>query len=573
VTSFQNDTKFITKIAKNKQFSFKSITMDLETQLSKDNVMNPVSVAIFDGSDYKTYFITDYLNSTDMLIASLKSLMVDKYNNHHIYLHNFSKFDGIFLLKIIANLDAKVKVLIRDNNLINISVTFEVKKEDKIAKCIIHFHDSLMLLTSSLEKLAINFGVESKGSFDFNILNESKTNKQLSIIKNELIEYNKQDCLVLYQVMQKFAENIYHLYSLNINEYPTLSSLSFAIFRSSFMKEENIPISNLNDYNFIKDSYRGGHVDVYRPFSKGKRVYCYDINSLYPSVMAKNLFPTGVPKYFNGTRELQDLFGFVKVKVTCPVDMFCPVLLTKVDGKTIAPVGSWTGTYFTEELKYAKSLGYNFEILEGIIFDPANIFEDFITNLYEQRLQYPKSDPRNLIGKLLMNTSYGRFGMSLFTENFAIVTKENLDQSLNYLDSIDLDNKVLISTSKVKNRSNKDRNMMNVSISIASAVTAYSRIEINKLKIRFIDNLLYSDTDSIFTDIPLPENLINTDLGGLKLEYILKDAVFLSPKVYGGIFENGKEFSKVKGYKKPVNFRDLKSLLKKDKSLILNHDK
>jgi hypothetical protein len=172
-----------------------------------------------------------------------------------------------------------------------------------------------------------------------------------------------------------------------------------------------------------------------------------------------------------------------------------------------------------------------------------------------------------------MNTSYGRFGMSLFTENFSLITKEDLDDSLNYLDSIDLGNKLLISTIKVKNRTNKDRNMMNVSISIASAVTAYSRIEINKLKLQFIDNLLYSDTDSIFTDIPLPENLINNELGGLKLEYILKDAVFLAPKVYGGIFEDGREFSKVKGYKKSVSFKDLKSLLIRNKSLILNHDK
>jgi len=56
--------------------------------------------------------------------------------------------------------------------------------------------------------------------------------------------------------------------------------------------------------------------------------------------------------------------------------------------------------------------------------------------------------------------------------------------------------------------------MLNISNSIASAVTAYSRIEINKLKLQFVDHLLYSDTDSIFTDIPLPENLINNKLGG-----------------------------------------------------------
>jgi DNA polymerase elongation subunit (family B) len=343
VGSFRNDTKFISKIDKSSDFIFNVITMDLETR-TINNGLEAISNAIYDGEDYKTFFITDYKNSEEMLRDSLKYLMQDKYNNHHIYLHNFSKFDGIFLLRIIANLDAKVNVLIRDNNLLNISITFEdisiLDGEDKTNKCTIHFHDSLLLLPSSLEKLAKNFGVESKGSFDFKKINQATTNDQLNLIRDKLLDYNKQDCLVLYQVMKEFAVNIFHLYSLNIINYPTISSLSFAIFRSNFMKEEIIPISNLKDYNFIKESYRGGHVDVYRPFTKkGRKVYCYDINSLYPFVMANNLFPTGIPKYFYGSRDLNDIFGFVKVNVTCPNNMFCPVLLTRINDKTIAPIG------------------------------------------------------------------------------------------------------------------------------------------------------------------------------------------------------------------------------------------
>jgi len=172
-----------------------------------------------------------------------------------------------------------------------------------------------------------------------------------------------------------------------------------------------------------------------------------------------------------------------------------------------------------------------------------------------------------------MNSSYGRFGMSLYTENYSLLNKEDLGDTVNYLDLIDLDTKVLINTYKTRNIKNKDKFMMQVSTGIASAVTAYSRIEINKLKIQFADNLLYSDTDSIFTDIKLSDKFINNKLGGLKLEYILNDAVFLGPKVYSGIMEDGKELSKVKGYSKAVSFNDLKQLLLKDKTLTLNHDK
>jgi len=56
--------------------------------------------------------------------------------------------------------------------------------------------------------------------------------------------------------------------------------------------------------------------------------------------MANNLFPVGTPKYFWGSRDLNDLFGFIKVNVTCPTNILAPVLLTKHNDKTIAPVGN-----------------------------------------------------------------------------------------------------------------------------------------------------------------------------------------------------------------------------------------
>lgn len=55
------------------------------------------------------------------------------------------------------------------------------------------------------------------------------------------------------------------------------------------MPSENIPVSSFSFYNSIKQSYSGGHVDLYRPYAKG--VYVYDVNSLYPYVMSMNKFP------------------------------------------------------------------------------------------------------------------------------------------------------------------------------------------------------------------------------------------------------------------------------------------
>jgi hypothetical protein len=85
-------------------------------------------------------------------------------------------------------------------------------------------------------------------------------------------------------------------------------------------------------------------------------------------------------------------------------------------------------------------------------------------------------------------------------------------------------------------------------------------------------NVLYTDTDSIDIDKPLDPKFIGKELGLMKLECVFKEAVFLCPKVYGGILDNGSEMTKVKGFKNDVKYSDLKSLLIKDSSLELNQE-
>lgn len=60
-----------------------------------------------------------------------------------------------------------------------------------------------------------------------------------------------------------------------------------------------------------------------------------------------------------------------------------------------------------------------------------------------------------------------------------------------------------------------------------------------KKKNKYKLNLYNTDTDSAFLDTDLPEELLGNELGKFKLEYILKKAIFLSPKCYMGITEDG----------------------------------
>jgi len=97
-----------------------------------------------------------------------------------------------------------------------------------------------------------------------------------------LLDYMKQDILLLGGVMQKAQDIYWKLFQVDIESKITLSSLALTIFRLKYYDEKNWPIHipNKNEDSFIRRAYYGGHTDVYMPY--GENLYYYDVNSLYP---------------------------------------------------------------------------------------------------------------------------------------------------------------------------------------------------------------------------------------------------------------------------------------------------
>lgn len=280
--------------------------MDLETRII-NNIMSSYCVSIYDGKIFKSFYLSDYSGENaekEMLRASIRFLMKRKYHNYRVFLHNFSKFDAVFLLTVITDLSDKVKSVIRDGQFIALRINFANKYN-------LFFRDSLLLLPSSLRSLATNFNVENKGIFPYKFVNNinvplnyignvpnfnsfsdmseddyklylSQFGKNNWNLKNETIKYCELDCLVLYQIIDKFSNKIFNLFRIDLLQYPTLSSLAFAIFRSKFLGDAQIPLIHGEIYNFIKQSYTGGSVDVYKPTpnldsnDKPKKILRYD---------------------------------------------------------------------------------------------------------------------------------------------------------------------------------------------------------------------------------------------------------------------------------------------------------
>jgi hypothetical protein len=90
----------------------------------------------------------------------------------------------------------------------------------------------------------------------------------------------------------------------------------------------------------------------------------------------------------------------------------------------------------------------------------------------------------------------------------------------------------------------KYNNYIKSNVAISSAVTAYAQIEMMKYKTLFTDHIYYSDTDSIFTDIELPKEMVGNELGQMKdvltkmKTNIIDKALFLGNKQYGLSYYN-----------------------------------
>src|SRR5882762_5803605 len=172
----------------------------------------------------------------------------------------------------------------------------------------------------------------------------------------------------------------------------------------------------------------------------------------------------------------------------------------------------------------AIKYGYKFKIINGYLFEKANIFSEYIDILYEIKENSNRNDPMYLISKLLLNSLYEKFGMDYRFDEYVIISDNELIKYVerDYLISevISLDNnKSFVSLSR--NIDSDETKLIadskyNISIGIASAITSYSRIYMTHFKNNDNYNLYYTDTDSIYIDKPLDPKFIGTKLGQFK---------------------------------------------------------
>ncbi len=410
-------------------------------------------------------------------------------------------------------------------------------REDNGTK--ISFRDSCRMLPFSLKSLCENFNVEH--------MKQDWDHTKTTGVTPELLEYLKHDCMGLWEVIKRYYE--WPLIQKAGTAY-TIAGQAIKVLRTFITK----PIFSLDLEvdEFVREGYFGGRTEIFKPLYDGrktkKKLKCFDVNSLYPTVMQQNDFPSAF-KYWTYSYMPKEL-GVYEVEVDVPEDMWLPPLgtvievpSTNVRGNTVYskkfafPVGRFKGKWTTWEIEYAKSVGVKIvSIGRGAIFvNGGKIFKSYVDSLYEIRKKSPKQSVDNVMAKLLLNSCYGRTGIRTDRE---IVT---------------LDRGQLGATPFMDLQSAEGRNIRLVTeptslktftnVAIACFVTSAARIFMHKIYMKCKKDIYYTDTDSLFTTKDLPRD--DENLGGMKLEYEVDTACFLLPKTYAVKNLNEKIFKMV----------------------------
>lgn len=257
----------------------------------------------------------------------VKPYLINSYDGRHYltsYNHNERELFREFFTKLINQIQESSPNKIYAHNLSTLSIKLFVVLEG--IKTTIIFKDSYLLLPSPLRNLCSAFNIEaSKGYFPFNLDNlnysgvfpkleywvtesQNITNKEWNHLKIdfgrrmwnfklESIKYCELDCVTLHQVITQFNELIYDKFNINIHDVLTISSLAMRIYKTHYMPKDTIyQLGGRLEFD-IRKSYTGGAVDVYIPHNRTspfigfrplhKLLYSYDVNGLYPFVMAK----------------------------------------------------------------------------------------------------------------------------------------------------------------------------------------------------------------------------------------------------------------------------------------------
>lgn len=463
--------------------------------------------------------------------------------NCQMYFHNLG-FDGSFIIDYLekngwkwvedskfAHYKSYTTLISDTNQMYSIKLYFSKK---------IHviIYDSLKVIPLSVAQMAKAYKLDMlKGEIDYN---------EYRPIGHEITEqekeYIRKDVQIVAQVLKEFLDEGLTKMTAGSNALYQYKKIlgGNTRFRSVY------PLLTEEQDAFIRKAYRGGFTYV-NPKFQGKELgegIVFDVNSLYPSVMAAcdgQQLPLGSPVWFDG--EPQERYGFplwVAV-VSCRFKLkenhipciqlkgnsrFIPTQYIEVSGSEV----TFTVTNIDWELITAHYNLRNVYWYGGFYFHANDSqFKNYVDKWVEvkNKATLEGNAGQRQIAKLMLNSLYGKFA----TRIKGVSKKPYLQDDVIHYELMD----------------EEDREAVYLPVGVF--ITSYARYKTITSAQVVYDRFIYADTDSLHllgTDIPDNLDIDAVRLGAWKHESTFTRAKFLRAKCYMEEIE-GKEVVHVAG--------------------------
>ena len=495
----------------------------VERRTQRPGFTRPFLCGIYDGSDYFQF------SGPDCLLSALGFILSKKYRGYYIYAHNGGRFDFLHLLPLLRLTGRSFELLTVGSSIQLLSVN-----EPGSARAPWRFVDSYRLIPVSLKAATEAFKTTRKlASHDLSLHEDDPS----------WAEYQKVDCISLYEVLKKYHELVEDKLGGEVGI--TAAATSMRTFRRAYLRS---PIKRHTEHHeFVRRAYYGGRVEIHRKQAEGLRYY--DINSCYPYVMMGEI-PTGDAQTWEGTptaHQRRKMVGFARASVRVPESDPLPVLPVRANsGRLIFPVGEFEGVWSSAELIRAEERGARVTWHESVWFETSKALEHFTLDLYSYRDRSRADYDESLafIAKILLNSLYGKFGMKTDKEKLVVIGPDEEPPEGAIPNTDEPDCRVW--------RVPQEVDAPYIIPQIAAHITAKARLHLHHYAEIALSRgiLAYMDTDSIITSADMSD-YCGTSLGALKDEGAgrLYSGIFLQPKVYLLTAGDGSTKVAMKGYR------------------------
>lgn len=283
----------------------------------------------------------------------------------------------------------------------------------------------------------------------------------------------------------------------------TLAGQAFTAWRHGRMTHPVFLDNEERALALARQAYCGARVECNKLGTVKGPVYNLDVRSLYPAVMARELYPTRYRRFYRRVEERELAEWLMRYSVVAHVDLETeePAYPMRDELRLLFPVGRFS-TYLTSgELAYAHMRGHIRKIHCAALYDQAPVFRTYVEDLYAYKEEAERKGNalEYLTAKLLLNSLYGKFGQWGYKDRIVAYTE---DLSVRVMEEVDLDTGEVFKLRQVGGMIQEVRKEGESRYShpaIAAHVTAFGRLHLwERMSDVPAQELCYVDTDSLW---------------------------------------------------------------------------